>query len=475
MLSYDNLDQDQLDAINFICSGEDALLCADVGTGKTVISYTAAQRKLESKEIKLWIVLAPLMVCNDAWQYEPSEWEHLQNLRVGVATGGQQNCVKQCERATRGEIDFLVVNYENLDWLLMNHRNLMIDRAGLICDEIDKLKSVSTQRFKAFRNVIPQFASRIGLTGTVTPNKLEEIWGPVFVVDGGETLGRSFYKWREQNFFPTDYQQYNWMPFPGYREKLVEQLRGLVFRLEGKGLPEVVFCNPVVVPMPDELSVIYNRLERDSFLDMGKNGVINAENQGILHGKLRQLCAGFSYVYDESILDRKERMKTREVVWHSTNKFHALEKMLIDFQHQQEQVLIFYHFEEEYAELERRFGIPRMKGQNKTSTDLKNQWNAGTLPVMALHPASAGHGLNLQKSGAHHQIFLSLPESGGLMKQSIGRLARRGQSAPMVFVHSLVFQHTLDDVVMTKVQNRIGQLAELHDDFLDVTLDMRGG
>jgi SNF2 family DNA or RNA helicase len=463
MLTRADLDAEQIQCITFIASGEDSLICADVGTGKTVIALTAADEALAEGEVHRWLVLAPKLVATDTWQIEPGEWEHLRHLSVAIACGNE----KQRTLAVDSGADIVVMNYENLQWLLSLYPRPRTIRGvreidtlpfdGLICDEIDKLKDVSAKRFKTFRERIRCFRKRIGLTGTLIPNKLTEAWGQTFIIDGGESFGRSFYEWRRLNFYPTDYQQRKWAPFPNTRADMIDTLSSLAFRLKAKGLPPVIALPSHRMTLPPEIRERYNKLEKDFFLTLpdehGRTRKVDAANSAVLSGKLQQICAGFSYVD-----------KTKEAVWHSRARFDWLDALLREYSG--DQMLIFYHFNEEKDELLRRYpNIDFLGGgvSNKKARARIAAWNAGEIDKLALHPGSAGHGLNLQKSAAHRIAFLTMPWSGGMYKQIIGRLCRRGQLAEQIFVHTALFRNTIDEEVFGTVTGKLSGM----EDFLD--------
>lgn len=425
------LDNDQRDAIAFIRDGDDSLVAADVGTGKTVITLTATHA-----DRRRWLVLAPLLVATDTWPKEPQQWHHLSHIRMSVACGSEKERIAAIEADTQ----YVTMNYENLTWLMERYPKGELPFTGLICDEIDKLKSVSSDRFKKFRHRINEFDRRIGLTGTLIPNDLTELWGQVYIVDGGESFGRSFYEWRKKYFYPIDFKQYDWKPFEKTEQQLVDRIADISYVLRGKGLPEVIMERPEKLIMPPALTKLYKELEKEYYLMLedkhGTKHEIDVDSAGVLAGKLQQLTAGFSYVGDK---------KNRETVWHSRDKFDWVEQTLQNLG--DEQALIFYHFNEELEELKRVIPDLRHIGKgttNKQALSYINEWNADKLSELALHPASAGHGLNLQLSGCQHIIFTTMPWSGGLLKQSIGRLARRGQLHNKVHVHSAVFKDSID-------------------------------
>ncbi len=459
MLTYDALTADQHAAIAFILGGEDALLAADVGTGKTVIALTAGMSAINEGRVTRWLVLGPRLVCQDTWIKEPAQWEHLPNTCVANIAGKPSKIRRQI--LSNPYYCFTCCNYENLSWLVENGYLDCFD--GLICDEIDKLKSVSSDRFKAFRNHIKRFKMRVGLTGTLVPNDLTELWGQVYTVDGGQSFGRSYYKWRKQHFYPTDYQQHDWQILPGELPKLIEAMSGLVYRLPAKGLPDVVIHDPAILDMEDEARRVYDVLSKKFYTEFGDDAerrIVDAVNSGVLVGKLQQICAGFSYTYAEG---ERPGKATPTAVWHSRRRFDWLDTLLTKTL-RGEQVLIFYHFQEELDELKRQMPWVTALKDARRPVQVIADWNAGKIEHLALHPASAGHGLNLQKSGAHHIAFLTLPWSGGLMKQVVGRLARRGQSASEIYVHTALFRDTIDEAVFSKVTGRLNRLEEFLDE-----------
>ena len=463
MLTENDLTQDQLDAIDFILDGEDSLLCADIGTGKTVISLTSITRSMD--HMNRWLVLAPLLVATDTWAKEIDEWAHLQHLQMKVACGTE---AQRLAALRDDQTDIVVINYENLSWLMDQFPRrkgkpdpLTQHFDGLICDEIDKLKCVSSKRFKSFRNRIAGFKKRIGLTGTLTPNDLTEVWGQTYLVDGGETFGRSFYNWRKEYFYPIDFNQYKWAPFPDTAQRIRDELSDITFRLKAKGLPEVVIQEPRELTMPPDVMLKYKELEKEFYLQVedskGRKRDVDAANAAVLAGKLQQMCAGFSYVDGG-----------KEAVWHSKARFDWFEKFYAECE---EQVLVFYHFNEELEELKRRHpGLAYLGSGASTKEKAKaiELWNGHVLPLLALHPASAGHGLNLQKSNAHHIVFLTMPWSGGLFKQAVGRLARRGNKAKKVTVHTALFKDTIDHNVFGTVTGKINEMEGFLDGFRNV-------
>ncbi len=457
MKYINDLTPEQNSAIDFILAGEDSLIAADVGTGKTAIALTAA---LQEHDVKRWLVLAPLLVATDTWAKEPSEWAHIPDEAVAIACGTEPERLSAINSGAK----IVVLNYENLDWLMKQFprkgRKDPLPFDGLICDEIDKLKSVSSNRFKAFRNRVGKFSKRIGLTGTLIPNDLLELWGQVYMVDGGESFGRSYYKWREKYFYPTDYNQYNWRPFERSRDELIRSVADLTFRIRAKGLPELHIEEPTLLTMPETSRTMYYELEKEYFLEIEEaDAAVDAANAGILAGKLNQLCSGFLYT---------ENKGKRETIWLDEVKFLWLSDLYNKICNEQgEQLLIFYHYAAELEMMDRsiaHFEAIKTGQSIKKKRALIDQWNNGDLPALALHPQAAGHGLNLQHSGAHNIAFTTLPWSGGLFRQSVGRLARRGNEAREVFVHSAIYDNTIDQQIYQVLSGRLSAMDSFLND-----------
>lgn len=488
MLGLHDLEADQQNCIAFINSGEDSLIAADVGTGKTVISLTAAEHALIEGFVTRWLVLAPLLVATDTWAKEFGEWAHLRDIRFAIACGDEDQRVAAIE----SDAKVVVMNYENLQWLLERYPRPRSGKPdplpfdGLICDEIDKLKEVSSKRFKAFRERVKIFNKRIGLTGTLIPNRLTEVWGQAYMVDGGQSFGRSFYKWRQEFFYPTDYNQRKWAPFPLTRDTIISRLSDLAHVLRARNLPEVVPVTPHMMTLDTETAQKYRALEDGFFLTIDdekkRTRVIDAANTAVLGGKLQQICSGFSYVPplkctkcggEPYKVEKGSGYKCRackkvckqDAVWHSNERIlwlHNLAQSLGD-----QQLLVFYHFKEERDALLRVHpNLPTIGGgvSNVKARKHITDWNENRIKLLALHPASAGHGLNLQKSGAHHIAFLTLPWSGGLYKQVVGRLARRGQVAKQIFVHTALFRDTIDEDVFGAVTGKLDGMEDFLDD-----------
>ena len=479
MHKYSDLRPEQLAASEFVYRGDQSLLLADVGTGKTVIVLSALKRWIDEGICDRALIVAPKRVCTDVWEQETEEWEHLEALKPPfiVSIAGESVRVRKTLLDNALTHRIVLVNYENLPWLMETYPKGVKGFNVLVMDEIDKLKDPTTLRFKGrprrkdplTKNVVPaisgmktwreNFDIHIGMTGTPTPNHLLDLWAQVYMVDGGQRLGSNYYRFRDRHFFQTDWMGYAYDILPGREQWIQERIADITFRLEqSKNMPGVVETPIRWVDMSSRTRSVYKELAREYivYLERAVSGEVDrveADNAAVVYGKLRQLCAGFLYVGAD-----------RETEWLSKVKFKELDNLISELQGQQ--LLIVYHYHAQLAELKRRYkGLRHLGGGQSTAvaTDTITEWNAGRLPFLALHPASAGHGLNLQKSHAAHIAMLTEPESAGLYTQVIGRLARTG-GASTVFVHRILLRDSQDIEQDAAVHNKTLSQTELLND-----------
>lgn len=503
----DLLDDDQRAAIAWMQEADDSLLAADIGTGKTVMSMTVADRALKEGRVTRWLVVAPTTVASETWGREAVQWSHLEHLEVALAIGPE---AARRQKAIDSGAPIVAINYENLAWLMdvypkpRRGKPDTLPFDGIIYDELDKMKEVSSGRFKSIRNSWDRFTMHIGLTGSLVPKDLTEVWGQTFLIYEGEPwkglnksgemrTGRSFVNWRKDYFYPTDFNQYKWKPFETTREELLEILRPLCFRLKAKGLPEVVVTEPTRLTLPDTVKAKYKELEKEFYLllhdDHGEH-TIDVANAAVLKSKLQQICAGFSYVDPHTChkcesreigLNKRRKFVCKScgvklephVVWHDKRKYDDLDQYIRKLGNKP--IIIGYHFKEELAELLRRYPALRWLGGGAKQTDRIQTvrfWNDKKIMEMALHPAAASHGLNLQHSGCQDIFMLTWPWSGGVLKQFCGRLARRGAQVDEVFLHSAVYEDTVDEQIQEVALTRKEFMEDFLDDLDDVSVSM---
>ena len=395
-------------AADFLFEHDRAMILAPVGAGKTAITLTAMQAILKDGYAMRFLVLAPKRVCTDVWPVEAPKWAPGCTLAVAVGTPAQRKA------ALNSGARIIVSNYDNIQWLAEQKLNF----DGIVFDELTRLKNPSGARFKALNKVIGDVGIRWGLTGSFTSNGLEDVFGQCKIVDQS-LLGRAKGAFMQQYFTLVNKDFGDWQPRKGSLELVMARIKPATFVLEaGEYKDKLPPCHTVEVACKMDLTG-YNTMKKDFVLDD-----IVAINAAVVTQKLQQMAGGFVY--------------TPEPRWLSPHKFDRLEELLEENQHAN--TIIVYQYKEELAELKRRFSITTLD-----DNDAIARWNAGAVRILAVHPKSAGHGLNLQHGG-QHMVFLSLPWSLELFEQTVGRLHRSGQRHD-VWVYVMLTEKTIDEKI----------------------------
>ena len=414
-------------AADFIYSRDRSLILAPVGAGKTAITITAMRDMLADGLVKRWLVLAPKRVAQHVWPVEIPKWSTCMTWDVCVGTP------KHRRDMLRHDANVVVTNYDNLQWLAEQE----LDFDGIVFDELTRLKNPSGARFKALAKVIEPMKVRIGLTGSFTSNGLEDVYGQCAIVDK-TLLGRSKGAFMQQYFICTNPEYGEFMPRPGALARVMERIKPATFVLDS-GAYELPSLN--ITPMTCEMDLsAYKKMKADLVLEHA-DGQITAVNAAVATGKLLQLASGWAYD-TQSSPDPLRPGKWNVVqtpVWFSSAKFDLLDELIQENQHAP--MLVWYSFKEQLAELRRRY--PHL--QTLDDPNAIERWNAGKIELLAAHPMSASHGLNLQ-SGGSKMVFITLPWSLELYEQAIGRLHRSGQTQP-VWVYVLLTKGTVDERV----------------------------
>lgn len=421
-------------------TGGYAQLWADPGLGKTAIAAHAMLSCLERNERLL--VLAPKRVCTDVWEDEfrlwpELKWHTIQNV-AGKAAGVRRRILN--DPAFR----VVVANYEIVPWLFDIFRPGEIPFSGLLLDEVDKCKSVGTQRFKTLRRRVFEFKKRLTMTGTPGSEGLMDLWAQVYLCRPG-ALGTSFTRWVVENFRNVDWNGYKKEPLPGAAERTLRLIEPFTVRIDADDhldVPEGII-KVYKTPMSRAHKKVYDDIETNFLARLDGGEELSVTESGAVHQTLRQLASGFFYQDD----------KTPR--WFSTQKFEVLDGILSEIQ--SHQVLIVYHYRAQIDELRQRYpGLPFLGGgvSDAAAREAIVGWNAGRHRLMAIHPASASHGLNLQLSGAHHLVFLTLPYSSREHSQTVARLRRIGQSN-VVVEHRILSPDSvdMDTVVALRTKN----------------------
>jgi SNF2 family DNA or RNA helicase len=415
----------QEEAADFLYERDRAMILAPVGAGKTAITLTAMQDMLANGVVKRFLVLAPKRVCTDVWPVEQLKWAPDTPLAVAVGTP------KQRRVALASKAQIVVSNYDNIQWLAEQ----ALDFDSIVFDELTRLKNPSGTRFKALMKVIDPMTVRWGLTGSFTSNGLEDVFGQCKIVDQA-LLGRSKGAFMQQYFVLINKDFGEWAPRVGSLAGVMERIKPATYVLEaGEYKDKLPPMHVVEVRCDLDDREPYEKMKKDfQALD------VTAINAGVVTGKLQQMASGFVYDTRRTASEIPGRFdSTQTAVWFSSHKFDRLQEVLDE--NQRANTLIVYNYQEELAELKRRY-----RQLNTLDDDQAIQrWNRGEIELLAVHPKSAGHGLNLQHGGCRI-IFLSLPWSLELYEQTIGRLHRSGQ-AHAVWVYAMMTNKTIDEKI----------------------------
>jgi len=421
----------------------DAALCVvRPGGGKTVTALTAIEELIRDKVIRHALVIAPKRVARVVWPDEIEQWKHVTKLRYSILDGGPIQRELGLTEAALMTRDVTIVGLDVAQWLVevlsrVKPESRIFDL--LVIDEISRLRNPKGERAKVLAKLSPRWRTIWGLSGTLRPSEPEDLFMPARVVTKGKLWGRSFYKWRQERFYPLDYNGYQWAPLPGKEDEINAQLAPYVATVaEGELIqpePTIVFDK---VQLPPGARRQYDSMERRLLTGAGE-AVIVAANSAIASGKLAQMANGF--VYDT------ENDK-RAIPLHSTKR-EWLEDLI---ENATGPTIIVYEFQEDLAMLLEL--LPDLPYLGAGISDLAasgtiERWNRGELPFMGLHPASGGHGLNLQRGGAD-MAFVSPIWSPEYWEQTIARINRSGQKRQVV-IRVCVAEQTVDELKLSRV------------------------
>ena len=428
-------------ATDYILSHPIAAVLLDMGLGKTIITLTAIEKLLHDRfEISRVLVIAPLRVAAMTWPNEIRQWDHLSSLTYAVAVGTPQ----ERRAAVLQDAEITIINRENLEWLMESGLQLRYDM--VVIDELSSFKNPKSQRFKAFMKLRPKLSRVVGLTGTPSSNGLMDLYAEYKCLDMGKRLGRFIGRYHDAYFVPDRRNGsivYSYKPRPGAEQQIYEKIRDITVSMKALDhlpMPELLYNRyPVTLSAPE--CGKYRSLCDDLVLKLSTlpaKQVITAANAAALSNKLCQLANGCVYS-DDGI----------PVPFHS-RKLDALEDLV---ESAQSPVLVVYWYKHDLLRIRQRLLEKDIVFQELTTPDSIKSWNAGQLQVGLVHPASAGHGLNLQQGG-HHIIWYGLTWSLELYEQVNARLWRQGQQARTVVVTHIVTEHTIDDRILAALSDK---------------------
>lgn len=422
-------------AINYIESHPVAALFLECGLGKTIITLTALHSlMLDSFTVRRCLIVAPLRVARDTWPTEIAKWDHLKGLTYEVAVGSEKERLEAISRAMKKGSRLVIINRENIPWLVKN-TPWIYDM--VVLDELSSFKSHQAVRYKAMIKVRPRVERVVGLTGTPAPNGYLDLWAQFRILDQGERLGKFITHYRDLYFTCNPYLKYADYKLKPAADRIINQkvadITVSMQALEHLKMPALLLQQETVT-MSDRERDQYRELKNNKVLKLSGE-TVTARNAASLCGKLAQLANGAIYDTDGEFINFHER------------KLDALEDLVEAANGKP--VLVAYWFKHDYERIIKRFPKARDLRSSKDIAD----WNAGRIELALIHPASAGHGLNLQQGGSY-LIWFGLTWSLELYEQTNARLWRQGQQAKTVIIKHIITKGTVDEMIYAALQSK---------------------
>ena len=414
-----------------------AAVLLDMGLGKTSITLTALNDLLfDSFEIHKVIVIAPLRVARDTWPAEMEKWEHLSILQYSVAVGTEVERLSALKR----QADIYIINRENVQWLI-EASGIPFDFDMVVIDELSSFKNHQSKRFRALMKVRPRVERIVGLTGTPTGNGLMDLWAKFRLLDKGERLGRFIGQYRARFFLPDKRNGqvvFSYKPLPGAEQQIYKLISDITISMKSTDylqMPELVSTG-YEVHLSEPERERYEELKKDLVLQL-PDGEITAANAASLSGKLSQMANGAVYTDSGVTISIHDR------------KLDALEDIIESMGGKP--LLVAYWFQHDLERITKRLHKLKIPFSKLDTSESIRRWNAGELPVALIHPASAGHGLNLQ-SGGFTIVWFGLTWSLELYQQTNARLWRQGQESDTVVVRHIITKGTIDERILKALE-----------------------
>lgn len=428
MLTRDNLHQYQLDAIDYIKGRPKCGLFLDMGLGKTGTTLTAISDLFFDIEISKVLIIAPLRVANTVWRQESQKWEHLNHLEIGIATGSAKNRTS----VINANYPITIINRECLVWLCDNHP---FDYDMVVIDESSKFKSHASKAFKALKKQLNYIDRMVLLTGTPSPQGIMDIWSQIYLIDKGERLGKTISSFRSRFFDMSPWSRHVYLPRPQSHEIVQTLISDICMSMTAQdklSLPDVVYTTHLI-ELSTNLLVRYRKFAKDFILEVGAVDDISASTAAVLTNKLLQFCNGNIYDNDGNATHIHDL------------KLQALREILDD--NPNDNILLAYNFKTDIEDIKKEF--PEAVELND---DNLTDWDEGKIRLLCAHPASAGHGLNIQKGGSI-VVWYGLTWSLELYQQFNARLARQGQNNTVRIVH-LAIKDCMDEQVIQALDDK---------------------
>lgn len=424
-------------AINHIMNNDASGLFLDMGMGKTISTLTALDSLLWLGEVNKVLVIAPLRVAEDTWSTEVDKWDHLSHLKVSKILGKEKDRIMAISR----QADIYVINRENVEWLV----ELLFNKWPfdmVVIDELSSFKSAKSKRFRALKKVRPYFKRIVGLTGTPAPNSLIDLWPQVYLLDGGQRLGKTITGFKQQYFIPdkmNGHIVYSYKLRDGAEEAIHNKISDLCISMMAKDYLDIParIDNIININLSTKAKDMYRALEKDLVVALEENDIV-ASNAAVLANKLLQITNGAIYAEDKSIIEvHDEKIKALLDIIESANG---------------KPVLVFYNFKHDCSRILAQLTKSKLKAVVLDGSNDIKKWNDGKIPILLTHPASAGHGLNLQYGG-NIIVWFGLTWSLELYQQANARLHRQGQTETVI-IHHLIAKGTVDEDVMKALANK---------------------
>ena len=419
---------------DFILNHPVAAVFLDMGLGKTAITLSAIfDLCLDSFEVRKVLVIAPLRVARDTWSDEIRKWDHLRGLTYSVAVGTEA----ERKAALMQKVSVYLINRENIQWLI-EESGIPFDYDMVVIDELSSFKSYQAKRFRSLLKVRPNVKRIVGLTGTPSSNGLIDLWAEFRILDLGKRLGRFITHYRNTYFVPDKRNGqviFSYKPRDGAEEEIYSAISDITISMKAVDhlkMPECVM-NEVKVDLSEKERKTYDTMKADLVVSLGDEE-IDAGNAAALANKLSQMANGAVYSEDKRVFSIHDR------------KLDALEDLIEAANGKP--VLVAYWFKHDLERIQDRFKVREIK----TSRDIAD-WNSGNIPVAVIHPASAGHGLNLQAGGST-LIWFGLTWSLELYQQTNARLWRQGQKSETVVIHHIIAENTIDERIMNALRKK---------------------
>ncbi len=404
-------------------------LFLDMGLGKTIITLSVINElKYGRFQVRKVLVIAPKKVAEATWQREAAKWDNVKHLRFSTVLGSQAKRI----RALNTPADIYIINRENVVWLVDYYKNdWPFDM--VVCDEFSSFKSHSAKRFKALAAIRGHIDRIIGLTGTPSPNGLDDLWSQVYLLDQGQRLGRYYTHFRERYFEPGKRSReviYQYDPKDGAEAAILERISDICISMKAADylqLPKIIY-DDIPVVLDAKAKKAYTELERKMILEL-PDDVIDVTSAAALSNKLQQLANGAIY--------------NDEHDWHAIHSCKLEAFMELIEQLNGQHALVFYNFQHDRERLQELLAKSKLRVRVFSGAQDEADWNAGKVDILLAHPASTAYGLNLQ-DGGHHVVWFGLNWSLELYQQANKRLHRQGQEQPVI-VHHLICVGTRDE------------------------------